>query len=106
MTLEAVKDIFMDELDVLLEEDKTVLLGLWTQEASTEEEKKEIASTLRNSGYQFDKLRLILRQIYRKSNESKEKIGNPNFSERVAYEMGYQKAIRDVYRLIPKTTKE
>lgn len=99
-------DLMEDELEILLEGDLMTLLGVWTREAKSDEERAKIATTLRNSGFQFDRLRTILRQMYRTAQENKEKVSNPNWRDRVAYELGYQKAIRDIYRLIPKTTKE
>jgi hypothetical protein len=99
-------DLLKEEMDVLMERDNIPLVGLWTQGADTDEERGEIARTLMNSGYQFDRLRNILKAMYREAQSREEKVSNPNWRDTAAYELGYKKALRDVYRLLPKTTKE
>ena len=99
-------NIFETEIEVLIERDKGRLMGHWLQHCSTEEERAEFAALLRNSHAQFDVLRNILIQMYQSAQNQKENLMNPNFKDRVAFEMGYQKALRDVYRLVPKTPKE
>lgn len=99
-------DLLKEEMDVLMERDNVPLVGLWTKGATSDEERNEIATTLLNSGYQFDKLRSILKGMYREAQAREEKVSNPNWRDTAAYELGYKKALRDVYRLLPKTTKE
>ena len=99
-------DLLKEEMDVLMERDNIPLVGLWTQGADTDEERGEIARTLMNSGYQFDRLRNILKGMYREAQSREEKVSTPNWRDTAAYELGYKKALRDVYRLLPKTTKE
>ena len=89
-----------------MEKDNIGLTSLWTKDATDDEERVKIATTLKNSGYQFDKLRDILKGMYREAQKRQEHISNPNWRDAAAYELGYKKALRDVYRLIPKTTKE
>lgn len=100
------ENLLKEEMAVLMEKDNIGLVGLWTQGAKDDDERKEIATTLMNSGYQFDRLRNILKGMYREAQAREEKISNPNWRDTAAYELGYKKALRDIYRLIPKTTKE
>lgn len=104
--LEPSDNIFDDEMEVLLGNEPDRIMGIWLADAENEEQRREHAASLKGSSFQFDKLRRLLKMMYRSSQEQKEKINQPNWKERVAYEMGYQKALRDVYRLVPKTTKE
>lgn len=106
MSLEFSDSLLEHEMEVLMEKDNVSLVSLWTKGAETDEERNEIASTLKNSGYQFDKLRDILRGMYREAQGRQEHVSNPGWRDAVAYELGYKKALRDVYRLLPKTTKE
>lgn len=102
-TLELSESILEKELDVLLEGDHARLLAIWLQ---GEEDKAKVTQTLLNSGFQFDRLRRILRQLYREAQHKSEDITSENWKDALPYHMGYKKALRDVYRLIPKTTQE
>jgi hypothetical protein len=98
-------NLLNDELDLLTEEDKIAMSSLWLA-GEAPEKREEVINTLRNSGYQFDKLRVILRRMYREAQKREEAIEAPNWRDRAAYNMGYKKALRDIYALIPKTTQE
>lgn len=100
------EDLLKVEMDVLMERDNIPLVSLWTQGATSDEERGEIARTLMNSGYQFDRLKIILKGMYREAQSRGEHVSSPNWRDSAAYELGYKKALRDVYRLLPKTTKE
>ena len=104
--LDPSENIFDDEMEILVGKEPDRIMGLWLTDAENEEERRSHAQTLQASSFQFDKLRRLLKQMYRSSQEHKEKLDSPNWKDRVAYEMGYQKALRDVYRLVPKTRKE
>jgi hypothetical protein len=104
--LELSESLFEKELDVLLEGDQAKLVGLWLQADTTQEDKQKSAQTLRNSGWQFDRMKRILKQMYREAQGREENFNSPNWRDHAAFQLGYKKALRDVYRLIPKTTKE
>ena len=104
--LELSESLLDTEIEDLLEDDRTKLVGRWLQEESTPEDKEKTVQMLRNSVTQFDKLRRILKQMYREAQAKEENFGAPNWRDHAAYQLGYKKALRDVYRLIPKTVKE
>lgn len=90
------KDI---ELAIMIDEDKIDIATAWTH-GLDESSKKDMIDVLRNSTIQFDGLRKILEKLYRECILRQESKG------RYEFELGYNRAIRDVYRLIPGTKGE
>ena len=104
MKLDPSDNLLHNEMSLLLERDKMRLTNAWTKDCKTEEERIKCAQTLANSGYQFDKLRGILKDMYREAQRNEEeRMGK---GDDYVYATAYKKAIRDIYSLIPKTTKE
>jgi hypothetical protein len=97
-------NLFDEEIELLLEENGG-LSGLWTRNLKGEE-KEERVRTLMNSGYQFNLMKDILRSMYKKAALDSERVDGPMWQDRAAFELGYKKALRDVYAIIPKTRGE
>lgn len=87
------------ELSVMIDGDKIDIATAWTR-GLDESKKKDMIDVLRNSNIQFDALRKILEKLYR------ECILRQENGARYEFELGYNRAIRDVYRLIPGTKGE
>jgi hypothetical protein len=97
-------NLFDQEIELLLNR-KTGLSSLWTQGVTGDEKEKRV-QTLMNSGYQFDLLRDILESMYRKAALDAEQIDSPYWKDRAAFQLGYKKALRDIYHIIPQTKEK
>lgn len=91
----------MDELDNLVPENKG-MSSLWFK-GLAEADKVKFVELLRHSGAQFDRLGSIIKGLYRTSRSRERDLSNPNWPHLAAKELGYQEALLDLYRILPKT---
>ena len=97
----------LKDQDVFLKT-RSGLDSAWVAGIKDEKEKKEFKEMLAHSGKVFGKLRTIIKEMYTQAQFKAERglMESPNWAENVAFQMGYQRALRDVYSRLPKTTKE
>jgi len=82
---------------------KSRLSSKWfTNYRQDEEEATKYEERLLSSTELFDSLRDILDGLKRDSKARENKLGNPNWGELLKRENGYQKALEDLYQILPK----
>lgn len=67
-----------------------------------EEEAKKYEERLYNSSELFDSLRTFIERFQRDSKARERKIGDPNWSQLLMRENGYQQALEDLEHILPK----
>lgn len=81
--------------------DEGDITSVWLAEAQNPKDRKDLADTLRHSDIQFRNMRRVVRGLFSQRQDAMYK--TETFDR---FDLGYQSALRDVYKLIPKTRSE
>ena len=104
MNLKFANELPENPIDSLVRDDAD-LAGLWLREipASDKEKREEMKRALFASDLQFRNLRRIITEMARVAEADQHDLTKPNWELRLARSMGYQRALQEVYRMLPRT---
>lgn len=87
---------------IALDRSRLTLTTAWTRDCTDAEDKAQLIDLLQRSERQFDILRRLLEEKYAESRARQEDFNRADIKGNIVAETGYQKALRDVYRLLPR----
>ena len=66
------------------------------------EELKEFYEYLKNGMNYWNELRNVLRKVFRENRTAQHNFDNSDWSHITAYRLGYERALQDVYKILPR----